>query len=377
MSGESPFWVLFDTATVPDYYADVHKLLALPSGAAIRYDYRDVYLTEDAMAAVGSEPRSRPVLVIYAQWGEYVRGEAAPPPETPSDQITWQAMRHGKMLSTWREGEYNYFQFSLSDYPTADASKLAPIRAELDAQDARPYRKWVALSMQSAALASIKSATPAGEWQTIVDTLAALPMQFHGDKFWRVSPPVRSGKLRRGARLRSVYKTGDTNTPERVHEWIIPEQSIFSLPLTYREPAEHSPQEGPQISVETDANGPLHAPQPNVLSLRRNATVNVRFESKHTAQTERKLGHITLASQTSSTTPGVTLTFEVRLARWKQILGGFLIVLALAGGVIAGIATRITTSHRHLPEAAGAAVLVVLLLALGTLLYTGKLPIKT
>ena len=45
----SRYWVIFDTCSVPEYYRDLHTVLASPSGAVVRYSYRAKYLTEEAI----------------------------------------------------------------------------------------------------------------------------------------------------------------------------------------------------------------------------------------------------------------------------------------------------------------------------------------
>jgi hypothetical protein len=78
------FWIIFDTSTLREYYQDVHNLIALPSGASIRYEYREKYLSPSALTAA-LKPQSAPsaVLLVYAQWTNYVQG-SPPPPSTTS-----------------------------------------------------------------------------------------------------------------------------------------------------------------------------------------------------------------------------------------------------------------------------------------------------
>jgi hypothetical protein len=372
---DRPFWVLFDTATLPDYYADVHKLLALPSGSAIRYDYRDRYLTDETRRVVGEGMIGSEVLVIYTQWRQYVRGAETPPDDTPASEIAWQAMRIGKMLATWRIGENNYFQFRVTGYPDADPALLEPIRAELEAQNASPFRRWVALSRQGAALAALSSARPETAWSRIVENLTTAPMQFNGDVFWRLNPPVRSGWLRKGKPLRSRLRAGQTDTPERNHEWIVPERSLFALPITLHSSHEQRPNAEPSITVETQSDGPLHPPSPASRPLRRNATLNIQVESKHTAETKLKVGTLTVASGADA--DSVSLSFEIRLARWKRALGALLMLVAAPGAAAAVVATTLVTDHKHVTAAVVYLIVIALIGTAGGFLYTGKLAVKT
>ncbi len=48
------FWVIFDTSTRPQYYQDVHNILALPEGFVYRYDYRTSQMSPSAVQAATS-----------------------------------------------------------------------------------------------------------------------------------------------------------------------------------------------------------------------------------------------------------------------------------------------------------------------------------
>ena len=378
--GETPFWVIFDIAPKREYYSDVHKLLALPDGALLTYDYRDVHLDAGALAAVGSRTPPTQVLLAYAQWESYARGTEAPREQLPFDQMRWQAMRLAEMTGVWKTGENNYFQFRVGAYPRADPRALLPIIEELYARESAPYAKLVATSTEADALRALRSADPGSEWEDIVRHLGTPPMQFQGDTFWRVARPARS-KWRRGTPLKDEYRPGPTGTPEQTHRWIVPEQSEFAIAVTMREPVVRVEETGvPRIKVNTPDKGPLHAPHPDVIDLRRNATVNLALEAQHSSNSDRRVGSLTLESEHALphlSPDDLTLTFALRLARWKRLVGALLILAALAGTAVAAIATRITTSEANVPVMAAASVACVLIGAAGTFLYTGRLPVKT
>ena len=60
------FWVIFDTSQLMDYYSDVHNLLALPTNATMRYDYKQALISDAAMEHV-ERGFAAPVLLIYVQ----------------------------------------------------------------------------------------------------------------------------------------------------------------------------------------------------------------------------------------------------------------------------------------------------------------------
>jgi hypothetical protein len=381
MSGRS-FWVLFDIATLPPYYRDVHTLLASPPGALMRYDYRDPYLTDDAIAAVTqSSVAGDPVLFIYVQWDRYVRGSVTPALDTPASELRWQAMRLGEMVATWREQDNNYLQFTVGDYPAADPALLDAIRAELEPEGATPYRRLVALSKEAAALASLRVANPKEEWSNIVTRLGTAPMQFAGDPFWRLDPPLRTGWIRKGSRLGVKLKPGQSPTPEMSQEWIVPERAQFALPIALHErhDAAGLAVAEPTVAIRTPADGPIYPASPDTIRLRRNAVLAVPLESRHSADAGRKIGPVTVATEPTPEAGAneVTMLFQVRLARWKRAVGAILGLIAIVATPIAVEATKITTNHKHIPAAVGAAIAVILVGVLGAALYTGKLPMKT
>ncbi len=101
MNKDDSFLVVFDTSTIPDYYLDVHNVLALPSNSLIRYEYRSKYLSNDALNILSDDPIQKlDVLFVYTQWDKYARGDVVPPPETPPDEMIWIPFRLGKLVNT-------------------------------------------------------------------------------------------------------------------------------------------------------------------------------------------------------------------------------------------------------------------------------------
>ena len=370
----SAFWVLFDTATKADYYGDVHAVLGLPSGALMRYDYRDRYIHESATPALAAAPRPTQVLVVYAQWQAYKRGDDAPEAATADGAMEWQALRFGVLTGVWRKGENNFLQFRLGGYPRADPALLESIIAPLHSEHATPYHRWVALSTDATALGGLRSADDAAEWASIVERLEAPPMQFQGDTFWRVDAPARSRWLS-GSRLRSEYKpTGET--PERLHQFVVPERVLFSMDVYSREPrhATGNPAAVAKLEVKTTPDGPLHPPLDSTLSLRRNAPVAVRIESRHSFDAKARIGELKLLASGALAQGGrdISLTFHVRLARWKLVIGALLGALAVAGIAACGIAVRNTSSSSGIIALVIVAIASALLGFVAYWLLTGR-----
>ncbi len=374
------FWVVFDTATRPEYYGDVHKLLALPEGALLEYQYRDVRVDPSALAALRAQrDGTERVLFVYAQRSDYRRGDPDPDADTPANTLLWQPLRLGSLVATWKSGEHNHLQFRLDGYPEPDPTALAPIVDELAARGAAPFKAWVARSRQSEALRALTPSDPAAAWQGIVDRLSAAPMQFGGDMFWRVDPPRRS-RFRAGASLPAKYVRREGHEDALDHRYVVSENLAFALQVHTHEPYGAPPRTGapPKLDVAVADEGPLHKPNAAQLELRRNSELPIRLESKHSADSERRLGALTLRSSdtlTAAAGGGIALEFFLRLSRWKRWLGAlvmFLGAVAAAVGAVLKADKTITT-----PVLILIAVVGLALLGLGQRLYSGKWAFKT
>lgn len=194
------FWIVFDTSQLMDYYRDVHNLLALPAGATMRYDYKQKYLSDEAVRrADGKE--SAPVLFIYMQkQGNYRRDEKrtiAPQGVLP---FAYVGTRLGTMLSIVKDGESYYFDFQVGSYPTHNEAfdqlmKALEGKGETPwavVKDGGPSGKYVCVSTGMDSLRKLQGGEDQEKWSVIVSRLSADPMQFREDAFWRLKGPYRS-----------------------------------------------------------------------------------------------------------------------------------------------------------------------------------------
>jgi hypothetical protein len=338
------FWVFFDTATRPEYYQDVHKVLALPPGALVEYDYRDARMGEAAIAAAKRDFRDVPkqVLVVYAQWTRFSRGDADPEGIKPVDEMRFQALRRGTLVALWWEGQRAYFQFRLGDHPRAEASLLDPIVEGLTRRSAIPYNQWVALSDAGSALGQLVPEDPIREWQTTVERLSSRPMQFVDDKFLHFDPPGRN-RFWAPAHLRSRYRKGRDHRHALEHQYLVPERSEFSLRISNHERAGANPGgvSAPvaHYQVKVTKDGPLMEPSPSSGPFRRAAQVTINLESRHSAKAEAKVGRVIISSEDAlpEVSDGIEFIFALRLAAWKRALGVLMLAVAAATVVAAGV----------------------------------------
>jgi hypothetical protein len=341
------FWVLFDTATRPEYYHDVHKVLALPEGALIEYQYRDVRMEDEAIAATNKRAKELPrsVLVVYAQWSEFRRGDPDPTGPKPSSEMLYQATRLAKLVALWRDGEHTTFQFRLGQHPHAAPELLTPILQELAQRSALPYTTWVGLSTGTEAVKTLIPADPVIEWQKTVERLATPPMQFGPDRFLRFTPPARN-RFWTPSQLRSRYPKRPGHPHARDHRYVVPERCEFGLRIATHEPMGATrggiTEPAATFNVSVPSDGPVFGPDPPSGTLRRNTDATILFESKRSAKAERKVGTVRLSSDDAvpAVQGGIGFSFALKLAAWKRALGVLIFAAGAVSIAIGGIVTN-------------------------------------
>jgi hypothetical protein len=308
---------------------DVHQVLALPEGALLEYQYRDRRVTDDVVAA-SHEPLDalpRDLLVVYAQWKQFSRGDEDPErrePRPPADEMLFQATRRGTLVGLWRTGEHISFQLKLSAHPKADPNLLTPLIDELVSRAAAPYEKWVSFSESRGVLDRLKPEDEALEWQKTVDRLTTPPMQFGADKFVRFDPPRRK-KRKKGEELQSKYEARAGNSHALDHWYVVPERCRFDLTLASHERTGTPADRSAHYEILLPNDGSLTGPDQPRDTLRRNALTTLPFESG--SATKRRIDR-TLAIKIDDALPEpndpISFHFQIRIARWKLLVGGLL-----------------------------------------------------
>lgn len=372
---EDQVLVLFDTATRPEYYQDVHKVLAAPRGALLSYEYRESKISAEAqdLVARGFAAVPKQVLIMYVQGRDYERGTGDLTKPISREDLCWQALRLGTLVSLVAHGEHWHFQFRVAGYPQS-AHRFTTTVERLAETDQLPPGAWVSL-LGKDSVTTEEVSPDAAAWQAIVDGVGSPPMQFAGDLFWRMTPPIRSRGPRKGRQLRTK-ETGGADTTA-THTYIVPERSEFQIPVETHE-AKGTPLNGalsePKLVPEIPDSAPIF--QIGAFPLRRNANRAIRMESRHSAKSERKVGEIQIvADGTSAWGASLVLDFEVRLARWKKMIGGVLLLLAAITGFTGGWWKTSGDPSDLTVLAMGIAAIVMV--GIGSLLYRGILDFKT
>lgn len=248
--------MIFDTCTRPEYYQDVHNLLALPKGAVMRYEYRDEYLSEQAFRlAVDKAAAPARVLLVYAQRPGYTRG--ADNAQAPAEELQWVCTRFATMLAIPSTGGANfYFDFSVEGYPKLDAAALEKLLAPLIASSETPFQKWVAVSDDMSAYSDLNRGQEESNWEAIVDRISAKDMQFQADSFWRLRPFNAAAVPKLVPYVEQAGKVAELRQVSSRYQ-LFPDELCAFEAVSYSPAGRLSTQPSRELQVHFDRDGPV------------------------------------------------------------------------------------------------------------------------
>ena len=366
------FWIVFDTSTKPDYYADVHNLLALPAGWIIRYNYRRALLSLTAEDAVfGSAPQPTPALLVYAQAPSYTRGGQLPEEDIPSGMLFVATRLADIALIPEPEGEYANFDLVVRGYPPPGHAAFEGLMRSLVALKETPYLKWVTISAEINAFREIEAAASDKNWEGTVDVLATPPMQFIDDVFWRLGTPTspRESLTALGDELRTADGSRVYQVQSRL-ELHDGREAVF--PVISHTPA------GGATGVEDRRYVEVNVPPDQRISfvgsgpieLRRTSQAAIRLRAKDTDEASTTTDTVRLSTLPTRAGwprgPEFELLFVVSKGSSRLILGILLLLLVPAFGVLA-------TAIENIPFRVVFAVLAAAAAILGWAVLTGKI----
>jgi hypothetical protein len=196
--------VVFDTGTIPEYYADVHKIIAYPREWVVTYDYGAKNVDPDAQtfleALEKSEAPCQPVLLAYIQAPTHAKGMGQPPAgPLPADSIqVLTRLAHIVAVRTVKHDQATryYFDLKLGGYPYDRNSAIAAVVVEdLRKRNCIPMGIYIAL-LRDAIGDTIFSQNVKDDqgFANVVENIGASPSQFAGDTFWRVTGITQRSK---------------------------------------------------------------------------------------------------------------------------------------------------------------------------------------
>src|SRR5882724_8742782 len=162
----SRFWVIFDTCQLAEYYLDVHKLLALPAGSIIRYDYHSQYISDEALAVLNGNPdKPSEVLLIYVQHVGYRRGNGPEYQPVAGEEVLAIGTRLARMRLAPDIGGQRYaFDLEVQGYPKLNPDAINRILEPLIQKSETPWCKWVSISNMNDEMAKLRSGKDTDNW---------------------------------------------------------------------------------------------------------------------------------------------------------------------------------------------------------------------
>lgn len=245
--------VVFDTSTLPEYYADVQKVLTLPDGHVVTYDYSTNHIDTEARKTLESfKPDSKTdikVVFAYMQTQDYQKGsgtanEGKPLPVDAFATLTRIGRIVGVRSVTNINGDRFYIDIELGKYPfDRDGATANAIVQELRAKNAIPMKSYISVSTDNGISAFFAQAgTDAQAFSSVVDRLSQQPSQFSKDTFWRISRlSFRTKSLLPMKLTKEIDVPVETRVDGNAKRTFLklPDQSILYMYLQFHRGQEH------------------------------------------------------------------------------------------------------------------------------------------
>ena len=388
---DRPMLVVFDTSTQPEYYRDVHRIMALPSGAIIRYDYkRYLFSNEAGHLLTDATVRTVPidVILMYGELKTYNRGD----PDRSLPMLTWDnakfaPTRSAKIVNiaieegAERAQDTIHFHLQLSGFVDPASPVIEQLIRRLEAQNQLPFGDqhcWISCEPDDSNIArrELMSDDPA-PWFKVVDWMFSADTQFKGDIFWRVRRVISvRGNENRELFLsaRSSNRFGDTNDWHRDYE--VHDLAKYKIEYQTYAPSAHggSVHGNATLAVILNDDDALIRTAPNPTQIRASQTYVADISVEPINRLERRYSDIDLVTQIpdweSPYPPGSLCRFTVSIVKDKLRL-----MLAAAYAFLALVATATATAKVRTETEVGIAsyVLAAILAAIAYYSWTGKI----
>lgn len=351
--------IIFDTCTKPDYYKDVHKVLASPTGSIVRYDYERRLWTEEAQAlaeSILSNKRPIPALLVYGQVKDFKKGNDEPTFMLTSDNAIFIPTRCAKVVNfsiephTNKDRENLYLHLELDGFLRPDNTELQTLISELEAKRQLPFDrdkayKWVSACPDKVNSGALLEAHDEN-WPLVVDKFASSPSQFVGDVFWRVegfdmvSSNTQETEIKLGKRqtnkIGSKHNFHNDYTINDLNEYAVSVRNYIPV-AEERELPPHA-----AISAREDTSKLLSLPEHSV-ALRRNATDLLKVGVSQINFLNRRYAKLVIVTELpdhKSDYPAgslVDLTVELQKSRSRMIfafLAAIIAIIAMLAAVV-------------------------------------------
>ncbi len=377
-----PFWVIFDTSQYPDYYRDVHNLLAYPRSATMRYDYKEKYLSPSAIEhAIANNPI--PILFVYTQKnGPYTREEGHSKTPGGAAEVLYFATRFGTMLNITKTGDTFYFDFQLSGYPISDTkildAILSPLRAQSEVpwgveENGSPYGKWMSVSHDTASYQALSGGDDQTSWNEIVNRMIAAPVQFAGDSFWRLKGPYKyGGDVARDPEIVYETESGQTRKAEAVYN--LPENGLWRFEVISEVGKGTGARPQYQLDVTSTDEKVMKPIGGTQVGLRRSTGETITFRTESAALIGTTLVEFFFITEPQPTSwvvgPKLALKFRVHRNRVRVFLG---LLFGMLGPLAYVIGDSDALKTQHPLWAASVKFSGIIAVAISLFFLTGKI----
>lgn len=190
----NPDLIVFDTSTLPEYYDDVHRILALPAGHVVTYDYSADHVSSPAEAVLRDfKPNDRIRAVLaYVQPKAYQKGNGATAKDVLSDPTiqTLTRLAHIVAVRSSEVGERTryYFDLELAGYPNDKKTTIANDFIDtLRKIGEIPMKIYVAVLNSTDVGAMFAQNADDQGFSKVVTAMTQEGNQFSRDTFWRIT----------------------------------------------------------------------------------------------------------------------------------------------------------------------------------------------
>lgn len=345
--------IIFDTSTKADYYKDVHKVLAAPSGALVPYDYERRLWTEAAQEMVdrfSSKDKPIPALLMYAQSKSYKKGDDDPAYMLDCENAIFIPTRIAEVVNVGfeergrKERENINVHLRVKNFLDPDTDEIQSLIESLEKTRSLPFgktrgHKWVSRCPDTVDQAALLAGADKN-WAKVIDSFASTPSQFSGDVFWRVLNVRATNRESRKSVLK--LEDRDSNTFGSIDSWDIDfrvdDLNRYRFEIQNYIPSTECREPVPKatISVKEDTSSLLILPD-ETIDLRRNATEHLKFGVKFIDFFQKEDAKLTIETvvdgHEGDYPPGslVQLTLRIVKNRWRLFGAIFFAVLSAVG----------------------------------------------
>ncbi|WP_157577890.1 hypothetical protein [Roseivivax halodurans] len=386
--------IIFDTCTKPDYYGDVHKVLASPTGAIIRYDYERKLWTDGAQAEAEQLLRSRepiPALLLYGQVRDYSKGAKDPSFMLTFDNAIFIPTRYASVVNfgvdahAESERDNLYLHLEMDEFVSPDNPELPKLIKELENRKQLPFDreqayKWVSKCPENIDI-DMLSKCDEKNWPLVVDRFASAPSQFEGDVFWRFNAfsKVSSNSENTDMELQKRV-TNKIGSIQSFHsDFLVDDLNEYAVSVRNYIPNAEEKELPPRaaISVKEDTSKLLVLPDHNV-KLRRNASDQLKVGVSQINFLNSRFAKLVVETEIPDhegaypAGSSIEVTLELRKNRGRLL---FTMLAALFAFVSAGAAAVLM--RQDVGQGIACLMFSVLLFWLATWLWTGAVnPLK-